>query len=295
MEDMTKVIMLGTGTPDPDPDRSGPCVAIVCGEKSYIVDFGANITRQANKLNRQGITALRASNLQIGFLTHLHVDHTLGYPDLIMTPWICGRKEKLVVYGPKGLKEMTDNILRAYHSEIDERLNGHVKFNPEGGKVEVHEIVEGVIYQDELVKVEAIPVNHGEIQISYAYKFYTPDKTIVISGDTSPCEKLVKASEGCDILVHEVYPTKNLEARPQQWKDYHSSLHTSSLTVGEIAATADVKKLVLYHPVYLLGNASHQNKNLQETISELEEYMVDEVKQNYSGEVYFSKDLDIFE
>src|SRR5262245_58757377 len=88
----TKVIMLGTGTPRPDPERAGPATAIVVNGTPYLIDFGAGVIRRATAAYEQGIDALgyAAVNVKTVFLTHLHSDHTIGYPDLIFTPWVMG-------------------------------------------------------------------------------------------------------------------------------------------------------------------------------------------------------------
>lgn len=104
----TKVVLLGTGTPNPDPEHSGCSVAIVVGEKSYLIDFGPGLVRQAAALSpRYGgtIEALHSRNLTTAFLTHLHSDHTVGYADLIMTPWVMGRNKPLEVYGGRNKKD----------------------------------------------------------------------------------------------------------------------------------------------------------------------------------------------
>lgn len=290
----TKVVMLGTGTPDPDPKRSGPCVAVVVDETSYLVDFGVNVVRQANAAFKNGVKALTPRNLKTAFLTHIHSDHTLGYADLIITPWVVGRVEPLRVIGPKGIQKVTHYLLKAYESDIIERVEGITKSDPKGVEVIVTEIQEaGVIYQDDLVKVEAIRVQHiGE---SFAFKFTTPDKVVVISGDKAPCNALLEFAKDCDILVHEVYPTKNLEGRPPLWKNYHSSMHTSSKDVGLVANAVNAKKVVLYHPVYLMGKDAHKLGNLEDVKLDLENYMLEEVKDSFKGEVIFSKDLDVIE
>ena len=95
------VVMLGTGTPLPDPARSGPATAIVANDTAYLVDAGAGIVRRAAAARDKGVRALEPTSLRIGFLTHLHADHTLGLPDLMITPWIMGRKEPLELYGPE--------------------------------------------------------------------------------------------------------------------------------------------------------------------------------------------------
>ena len=116
-----QIVLLGTGTPAPDPERSGPSTAIVVNGTPYLVDFGAGVVRQAAAARKRGVRGLEAVNLRIGFLTHLHSDHTLGFPDLILTPWVVGRKEPLEVYGPPGTRAMAEHILKAYGADIDIR------------------------------------------------------------------------------------------------------------------------------------------------------------------------------
>ena len=104
----TQIVLLGTGTPSPDPDRFGPATAIVVNGTPYLVDFGPGVVRRAAAAYQKGVKGLSVVNLRLAFLTHLHSDHTAGYPDLILSPWAVGRNQPLEVYGPKGLKEMTD-------------------------------------------------------------------------------------------------------------------------------------------------------------------------------------------
>ena len=112
--EITQLVLLGTGNPNPDPERSGCALAIVVNDTPYIIDFGPGIIRQAARLTpRYGgdIKGLDAKNIKIAFLTHLHSDHTTGYPDLIFTPWVMGRDTPLEVYGPEGIKDMTEKQL----------------------------------------------------------------------------------------------------------------------------------------------------------------------------------------
>jgi ribonuclease BN (tRNA processing enzyme) len=200
----TKVVLLGTGTPVPDPERSGPATAIVVDDSAYLVDFGPGVVRRAKAavLDRH-IAALEPANLKVVFVTHLHSDHTAGYPDLILTGWTAGRRMPLEVYGPAGLQSMTDHILQAYRIDIETRTNaeGDQRGNAEGFKVNAHEIKAGVIYKDAKVKVTAFPTKHA--MESYGYRFDTPDRSVVISGDTNPTQETVKACQGCDVLIHE--------------------------------------------------------------------------------------------
>lgn len=217
----TKLVLLGTGTPNACPDASGPSSAVVVGDRAYLVDFGPGVVRQAAKAYRNGIDALRPDRLVTAFCTHLHTDHTAGYPDLIFTPWVLERKEPLRVFGPKGIRDMTEHLLKAYKVDIDFRINGFEKANEVGYRVETQEINSGVIYRDDRVTVEAFPVSHGTLE-SYGFKFTTPDRVIVISGDTAPLEIVAEKAKGCDILLHEVEYTAGLAAREPKWPEIPS-------------------------------------------------------------------------
>ena len=245
----TKLVLLGTGTPNACPDASGPSSAVVVGDRAYLVDFGPGVVRQAAKAYRNGIDALRPDRLVTAFCTHLHTDHTAGYPDLIFTPWVLERKEPLRVFGPKGIRDMTEHLLKAYKVDIDFRINGFEKANEVGYRVETQEINSGVIYRDDRVTVEAFPVSHGTLE-SYGFKFTTPDRVIVISGDTAPLEIVAEKAKGCDILLHEVEYTAGLAAREPKWQKYHREVHTLSVDLAEIAKQARPKLLVTYHRIY---------------------------------------------
>jgi ribonuclease BN (tRNA processing enzyme) len=275
----TQIVLLGTGTPNADPDRSGPAVAIVVNETPYLVDFGPGVVRRAAAANRMGIKALAMPKLTKAFVTHLHSDHTAGYPDLILTPWVLEREQPLEVYGPKGLKAMTKHILEAYREDIQIRLNGLEPANETGYKVKVNEIKPGLIYSDQNVKVTAFPVKHGSWPQAFGYRFDTPDRSIVISGDCAPSESVIKNCNGCDVLIHEVYSQAGFATRPPVWQRYHSSFHTSTSELGEIATKAKPGLLILYHQLFW-GTS--------------EEQLVDEVRQFYKGRVVSGSDLAVF-
>jgi ribonuclease BN (tRNA processing enzyme) len=278
-ESKTQVVLLGTGTPNADPERSGPSVAVVVNDTPYIIDFGPGIVRRAAAAFQKGVKGLKVDKLKTAFVTHLHSDHTTGYADLIFTPWTLERKEPLQVFGPKGIKGMTEHLLKAYSQDIDIRVNGGEPSNHTGYKVIAHEIKAGVIYKDENVTVKAFPVKHGTWQQAFGYRFETPDKTIVISGDCVPSKGVVENCNGCDVLIHEVYSTTGFAKRPPEWQKYHSSFHTSSRELAEIASKAKPKLLVLYHQLFW-GTS--------------EEDLVKEIQQNYKGKVVSGRDLDIY-
>ena len=281
-EDQTQLILLGTGTPNADPNRAGPALAISVKNHSYIVDFGPGIVRQAAALSSsQGgpFESLKPKNLKVAFLTHLHSDHTTGYPDLILTPWVLERSTPLKVFGPKGIKDMTTNIIEAYTADIDYRIEGLEPANDSGWQVQVTEIDEGMIYEDEFIQVIAFKVNHGTWENAFGYKFITEDKTIVVSGDTAPSEKLIEMSRGADILVHEVYSQSGFNRRNKVWQKYHASHHTSTKELAAIVNKAKPKLLVLTH-ILFWGSTDDE--------------ILKEIESTYSGNVSIGEDLSVY-
>src|SRR2546429_1906271 len=234
----TRIVLLGTGNPYVDPDRSGPATAIVVNGTPYLVDFGAGVVRRAKAaVVDRGITALEPVNFRVVFVTHLHSDHTVGYADLIFTP-SAQRRVPLEVYGPTGIKAMTEHLLEAYRVDIDTRLRDSKAFGfprvPEGTQVNAHEIKAGVIYKDANVTVTAFPTKHA--MESYGYRFDTPDRSIVITGDTNPTQATIDACHGCDILIHEVRSLAGLARRPPAFQQFGSKYHTTNAQLAELAA-----------------------------------------------------------
>ncbi len=276
----TQVVLLGTGNPSADPDRSGPSVAVVVNDTPYLVDFGPGIVRRANAAYRKGVAGLALPKLKTAFLTHLHLDHTVGYPDLIFTPWVMKRKEPLEVFGPAGLKAMTDHILLAYREDIDIRIDGLEHGNKTGYQVNAHEIKPGVVYKDANVTVKAFAVHHGSWKEAYGYRFETPD--IVISGDCSPSPSVIENCDGCDVLLHEVYTQTGYDESDADWRKYITSFHTSTKELAELATKAKPKLLVLYHQMFFGG------------AKDTEAGLLQEMRQQYSGKVVSAHDLDVY-
>ena len=289
----TKLVLLGTGTPNACPDASGPSSAVVVGDRAYLVDFGPGVVRQAAKAYRNGIDALRPDRLVTAFCTHLHTDHTSGYPDLIFTPWVLERKEPLRVFGPKGIRDMTEHLLKAYKVDIDFRINGFEKANEVGYRVETQEINSGVIYRDDRVTVEAFPVSHGTLE-SYGFKFTTPDRVIVISGDTAPLEIVAEKAKGCDILLHEVEYSAGIACREPKWQKYHQEVHTLSTDLAKVAQKAKPKLLVTYHRIYHM-NIQDNHINLEAEMRRRDDAILDEIRAaGYEGMTVNGRDLEVF-
>jgi ribonuclease Z len=241
----TQIILLGTGTPYPDPNASGPATAIVVGKRVFLFDAGDNVMRRMNAAK------LPISGPEAVFITHLHSDHTLGYSDLILTSWVMRRVKPLQAYGPHGLRAMTQHLIAAYRQDIDVRTYGLERETAKGYRVNVHEIKSGLIYNKDGVRITAIPVPHGSWKEAYAYRIDTPDRSIIISGDTAPSEALTRAARGVDVLVHEVYSPLHIapEDRPggKYWPQYMREFHTSDVELGRLAARAQPGLLILTH------------------------------------------------
>jgi len=282
----TQIVMLGTGTPGPDPVRSGPATAIVVNGTPYLVDFGPGVVRRAAAAYQKGVVAFGAgvNKLKTVFVTHLHADHTAGYPDLILTPWIMGRKAPLEVYGPKGIKAMTKHVLKAWELDIANRIYGMEKEAPSGCRVNAHEIDAGPIYTDANIRVTAFPVNHGEMDNAFGFRFETADKTIVISGDTAPTEAIIENCNGCDVLIHEAYSQQTYDRVSRKWQAYRRKYHTSSKELAELAKRVKPGLLVLYHRANPGGSIAGPNP---------EDVLLDEIRQLYKGTVVTGHDLDV--
>lgn len=277
----TQLVILGTGTPIINPDRSGPSVAVVVNGAAYLVDFGPGVVRRAAAAALK-IPALTPKNLKVVFATHLHSDHTAGLSDLYLTPAVEGRPGALELYGPPGIAAMAAHIQAAYVKDVAIRTEGLEHGNHAAYKINAHEIKPGLVYQDANVKVTAFAVAHGTWDFSYGYRFETADRSIVISGDTAPTQAIARACHGCDLLLHEVYSTAWFQERTPAWQKYHSTFHTSTTALAEIAKAAKAKQLVLYHQLFRPAD-------------NVDEVLIDELrKAGYAGPVASAHDLDVF-
>lgn len=275
----TRVIMLGTGSPVPDPQAFGPATAIAVGSRLFLVDAGAGVTR---RLAAAGFP--RIKEIEGTFITHLHSDHTLGYPDVIFTTWIMGRRGPLRVFGPRGLKRMTNRLMEAWREDLDVRVNGLERERREWLEVDAREITAGRIYEQDGVRVTAFAVPHGEWKAAFGYRFDTPGRSVTISGDTAPSDALVAAAKGTDVLVHEVYIEKRAlpEKRPggELWPQYLRATHTSDVELGRLAARINPGLLILHHVLRMGGTDEEVLEGIR--------------RGGYSGKIVIAKDLDVF-
>lgn len=274
-----RVVLLGTGTEDAHPDRSGPCVALITGEQTLLVDAGPGLVRRAAEGLRAGESGLAVQRLDRVFLTSLAQEHTAGLSDLILTPWAMGRKTPLTVFGPRGTTKLVDRLLEAYADAIHARAGA-----PEGSRkkaegAQVHEIEAGALLEMEGITVRAFETSPGPSGTRLGYRFETMGRVIVVSGSTGPSPQLVKAARDCDVLVHEVYCRAGFVRRSPPVMEYVAKYHTSSKQLAELAEEARPKLVVLYE---------------QRMYGATEADLLGEIAQGYKGRVVFGNDLDRF-
>ena len=276
----TKLTLLGTGSPGCYPNIYQTGFALVVNELPIVIDCGGGTVQRLSMARDAGQEALRLGNLKTLIITHLHPDHTAGLADLIISTWILGREEPLMIYGPAGTKKMVDCLIEAYELGIAEHWETE---SPTSWPLtyEVIEYTDGVLFETDEVTATAFRVSHGGME-TYGVKFAIGDKSVVFSADTRPHPNVIKHGKGCDILVHEVYSEKGIQQpRPNNPLNYFRRMHTSTVELAEIAGEIRPKKLILNHQMHL-GPIS-------------DEEMVAEITDLYDGEVIFGRDLDVFE
>jgi ribonuclease BN (tRNA processing enzyme) len=246
----TRLILLGTGGgPRPRKESSGSAQVIVAGGEAYVVDCGDGVARQL------AFAGVPLASLRHVFITHQHSDHNADYGNLIWLAWTAGLRTRVDTWGPPPLVRMTRLFFEMNASDIDLRIadEGRPPLVP---LVHAHEITAaGQVMDDGLVRVTAALVDHPPVVPSFGFRFDTPDRSIVVSGDTAPSEALVALARGADVLVHEaLHPeaARRLLARVPNAPRLERHLfahHTTAEDAGRVAARAGVKTLVLSHLV----------------------------------------------
>jgi ribonuclease Z len=280
----TQIVMLGTGTPIPDPDRMGQAIAIVVDSTAYLFDAGVGAVRRASAAGREGVAAFagRVAGAQPNprfekvFITHLHSDHTMGLADVIFTPWIQGKRDPLDIYGPPGIAWLVSTILDGNGEDIQERVASPGGPSRDGWKAVAHEVNPGEVFKDARITVRAFRVPHSQWPNAYGYRIDTPDRSIVISGDTRESDAVADACNGCDVLIHEVYSDSGFKTIPAGRQPYHAAAHTPATAVGRVATKGKARMVVLTHGLFF-GSS--------------EEILLREVRSTYAGPVVMARDL----
>ena len=276
----SRLILLGTGGgPTPKPNRSAAAQVVVVNGASYVVDCGNGVARQMI------LAKLKLASLRSVFITHHHSDHNADYGNLLLLAWGTDLAHKVDTYGPPPLSDMTRQFLALNDYDIRTRIADEGR-PPLKDLIIPHEIsADGVVMQDDNVKVTAALVEHPPVSPAFAYRFDCPDRSIVFSGDTHPSRNLVKLAQGADVLVHEVMHLPSLEAliatetNAKTLREHLLASHSTTEQVGRIATEAGVKTLVLSH--FVPGGYPFLK----------DEVWYDAVRPYYSGNLVVGRDL----
>lgn len=194
----------GTGSPFPAPTRSGPCTAIVAGERFFVIDAGRGAS---DMIIRMG---LQPARLEAVLLTHFHSDHIDGLGQLAEHHWLAGSaKAPLAVIANAGVERVVNGFNEAYAMNRGYRLlhEGPSLAAEEGFGLRAtgYELTNGslVVYNSGGVRITAFTVNHRTVEGAVGYRFDYKGRSIVVSGDTAPSPNLVRVAENADLLVHE--------------------------------------------------------------------------------------------
>lgn len=275
----TRLVLLGTaGGPTPKAKRAAPAQAIVAGDRLYLVDCGDGVARQL------ALAGLPVRQLRAVFITHQHSDHMAGYGPLFLLHWASGHSSPVETYGPPPLRQMTTSLLEAYRYDVELRMKDE-GYPPLAPLIRPHEITAGgEIFRDEAVRVTAALNEHPPIEHSFAYRFDTADRAIVISGDTRYSKNVIRLARGADVLVHEVVSREFWERpgapQPPAVVRHILASHTDAADVGRVAAAAGVGTLVLSHYVPTEGPGAPTD-----------EQWIAAVRKHFSGRIVAGSDL----
>lgn len=194
-----KVTLLGTGAPPPVLQRFGPSTLVEAGGQKLLFDAGRGALQRLAQIN------VRWQDVDGVFLTHLHSDHVVGFPDLWLTGWLVGpgRDRPLHVWGPRGTTKMMSHLEQAYEFDIRMRRSDE-RAAPEGVVVLAEDIPAGVVLDENGLKVTAFEVDHRPVEPAFGYRVDFGGRSVVLSGDTRVSENLIRQAQGVDLLVHEV-------------------------------------------------------------------------------------------
>jgi len=276
----TRLILLGTGGgPRPRKTVMSTAQVIIANDVPYVIDCANGVSRQ---LVLAGVSLAKIRHV---FITHHHSDHNADYGTLLLLAWVSGLRTRVDTWGPPPLEKITRLFLEMSAPDIDVRIadEGRVPLVP---LIHPHELTQnGLVWQDDNVKVTAAIVEHPLVPTAFAYRFDGPDRSIVISGDTHRSDNLVRLAQGADVLVHEAMWVPGVDrlvaASPNSTtlKKHIIDSHTPVEEVGQVATAAGVKTLVLSHLV------PADDERLTDQM------WIDLAAANFKGRIVVAKDL----
>ena len=257
-----ELTLLGTGCPKVDFKRFGPSNLISTNNTKVLIDCGSGITQRLDQIK------VSLADIDALFLTHLHSDHVIDFYQLIISSWHSYRIKPWIVYGPKGTKKFVKNILDAWKDERTQRIQYEARSSTKAFNVIVKEFKSKGNLKIKDLNITYFEVDHKPVKYAYGFSFKNKNKKLTISGDTKPCENIIKYAQNADVLLHEVYIDGELQntnkMRSKTTLHNVRSYHTPSSLLGKIAKLTKCKKLVLTHLVPTKFN----EKKLKKTISD---------------------------
>ena len=274
------VTLLGTGEPVPSIERFGPATLIQAGGLNLLFDCGRGCTQ---RLKQKGVPL---GKIDVLFLTHLHSDHVVGIPDLLLIGWLrpafAHRDAPMRVIGPVGTVSMMSNIEKAFEWDIKTRIADE-NLPPAGVASEATDMRAGVVFEKNGVKVTSFEVNHGEkIQPAFGFRIDYDGRAVSISGDTKFNENLIQHSKGVDVIIHEVAAARPELIKAQKYLPAILAHHTNPEQAGIVFARVKPKLAVYYHLV-LFGNREFKRYSPEE--------LVQLTRKTYSGPLVVGEDL----
>lgn len=240
-----QLTLLGTGCPKVDHNRFGPSNLVSTKKTKILVDCGSGVTQRLDQLK------LSTVDIDALVLTHLHSDHVIDFYQLIISSWHSYRIKPWKIYGPKGTIKFINNIMNAWKEERNLRIKYERRASIDAFKLDIKEFKEyGKIKIKEII-LEYFMVDHKPVKYAYGFNFYNCKKKLTFSGDTKPCENLIKYAQKADVLLHEVFIEGEIQTtnkmRTSKTLQNVKTYHTTSSMVGKVASLTRCKKLVLTH------------------------------------------------
>jgi len=271
-----QVIILGSGSPLPDPHRAGPSTLVRTTAGDFLFDCGRGV------LMRAAAAGSAAGAFKAVFLTHLHSDHITDLNDIYTMRWAMSfQPNPLPVFGPGGTAALVTAMEDMLESDIGYRLAHHddLQWRP---SAEVTEVERGVIFEEGEVRITAAPTDHAPVRPTVGYRVDDGGQSVVIAGDTVPCDGLDELSRDAGVLVHTVIRRDLIEQiglpRLTDVLDYHSSVSDAAQT----ASRNRVVTLVLTHLV-------------PAPVAGTEEEWLDQASAQFTGKIVLATDLLIIE
>lgn len=269
------VTVLGSGTPVPSKTQFGPSILVDVADKKFVFDCGRGCSSRLGQIDPRSIKDVDAL-----FVTHLHSDHVMGIADLWLNGWAQGRNIPLEVWGPTGTSDMMEGLRQAYAYDINVRHSSGLPATQEGiASAFVDLDSDGVIYNRDGIKVTAFLVDHGKVNPAFGYRIDYKDRSIAISGDTSPTENLYIYGKDTDVFLHEVMSPALIEILQKDFAKFADKIvshHTTAEQAADIFAKTKPRLAVYYH-------TKNDGKFAQS--------LIDVTRKTYSGPVEVSSDL----